>query len=775
MRQNGITVTIGALFFCGISAVVALGQDLDPREVRQALEAGTDYLKKTQHQAGNWPEYPGHPGLSALCTLALLNAGVPPEDPVVRRALQFLRGKIYDRTYAVSLQTMVFCVAEPAKDLQKIRRNVLWLEKAQSGSGAWSYLPEGGQGDPSNAQFAVLALHEAERVGRRFGQPGLVSATAWRRALAYWKGKQRPDGSWGYIDGRRSSGSMTCAGIASLVLSSDILNVGDAAVVDGEVQCCGTQRQDDAVQQGLDWLTRNFTVRGNPNRGQTYHFYYLYALERVGRITNRRFIGNHDWYREGADVLLHRRSPDALEGFWRGSGHAEDNALVCTSMALLFLSKGRRPVLLAKLRHGPGEDWNRHRGDAANLTRYVEQKWERDLTWQVLDFEKVQTVEDLLQSPVLYLSGRDGLEFSPGQRKLLRMYVDRGGFLFAESCCEGDGFDQAFRALIKDMFPEAEYQLRLLPPEHPIWRAEEPVDPAHLRRLWGVDAGCRTSVVYCDQDLSCYWELARVRRGHEYPEEVQDSIQAALAIGANVLAYATSRELKYKDEIPVAAQQDAPLDPLARGELRVAKIRHPGGCDAAPLAVANLVQAAGENVGLGVSSNVPLISFTDEQLFSFALVFVHGRNAFQLSALERKRLREFVERGGIVLADAVCSNEAFAESLRREMRLAFPDRSWQAVPPEHPMFTAEFGGSDLRTITLRQPQASVADNPLRARRVEVAPRLEGVFLEDRWGVLFSPYDISCALENQASLECPGYLREDAALLGINLILYSFLQ
>ena len=63
---------------------------------------------------------------------------------------------------------------------------------------------------------------------------------------------------------------------------------------------------------------------------------------------------------------------------------------------------------MAKLRHGPGEDWNEHRNDVGNLVVYVESRWKRDLTWQVVDLEKA-TVDDLMQAPVAYLCG----SFSP--------------------------------------------------------------------------------------------------------------------------------------------------------------------------------------------------------------------------------------------------------------------------------------------------------------------------------------------------------------------------
>ena len=73
-------------------------------------------------------------------------------------------------------------------------------------------------------------------------------------------------------------------------------------------------------------------------------------------------------------------------------------------MALLFLSKGRRPIVMAKLKYGDGDDWNQHRRDAAHLTAYTEEAWDLGLTWQVMD-PATATVEDLLQAPVLYISG----------------------------------------------------------------------------------------------------------------------------------------------------------------------------------------------------------------------------------------------------------------------------------------------------------------------------------------------------------------------------------
>ena len=71
--------------------------------------------------------------------------------------------------------------------------------------------------------------------------------------------------------------------------------------------------------------------------------------------------------------------------------------------------------------------------------------------------------------------------------------------------------------------------------------------------------------------------------------------------------------------------------------------------------------------------------------------------------------------------------------------------------------------------------AAIPDEPLKATTRKVPPTLEGIRIDDRYGVIFSPYDMSCALENHESLECLGYVRKDAARIGLNVLLYALHQ
>jgi hypothetical protein len=788
MKRSLIAGLLGGVLAGPLVAVVQA--EITPEQVRDAIDRGIKYLKTQQRVDGSWPEYLRQPGgVTALCTLALLSAGVSTDDECIQKALARLEKYTQPQmTYATALQTMVFCRANPRQYRPQIRRNVDWLVQTQiksgANKGAWSYPDMSrGNGDNSNSQFALLALYEAELAG-----VAVEDRNTWAPAKVYWEEAQRLDGSWGYRkDTLDSTGSMTCAGIGALIIIGERFRQPNARAQGDQVFCCEKAEADnDRVERGLQWLARNFSVAVNPGQeGKLWLLYYLYGVERVGRMTNQRLIGQHDWYREGSEHLVQRQ--ERLSGYWTGTGHIED-PLIGTSFALLFLSKGRRPVLLAKVQYSLTDDWNQHRSDVDNLTRFVESRWKCELTWQVIDL-RAAGVEDLLQAPVLFWCGSlNPLPRSAAQRQelaqKLRDYLDRGGFLFVEGYCGGKGFDQGFRELMAQVFPadrEPEYRLRLLEPEHPIWHAEQLIPPEQLRPLLGIEFGCRTSVVYAPPDppeqprpsLSCLWELWRSGRGQQFSPAVQAQIDAALGIGINVLAYATNRELKGKEEGFRPPAEKQPRQQSERGKLYVAKLRHPGGCNAAPRALVNLLEEAGRELKIHAQVREQLLNITDDALFDYHLVFMHGRNSFRLTEAERAQLKTYLERGGVLLADAICASTAFTESFRREMATIFPDRKLERIPPEDPLLSTTYGGFDLRTVMRRDPQPGGV--PLHAPPRKVPPDLEGIKFDNRWGVIFSPFDLSCALERHESLECRGYSRDDAARIGLNVLLYSLQQ
>ncbi|WP_254509858.1 DUF4159 domain-containing protein [Anatilimnocola floriformis] len=779
-----------------------LHKEVTAETVNNAIRYGVGYLHSKQKPDGSWADFESpfaQPGaITALITLALLNCGEKIDEPHVKAALEYLeKSKPPGSTYATSLHIMAMCQADPQRYKLKIASLALWLEAHQVKGegpqrGGWSYTPTTGLSDNSNTQFAMLAMHEAERVGVK------ISDQTWQLAKEYWLKNAVYDkgrGAWGYHNG--VSGSMTCAAVASLIIAEDRLANMEARVVGEQVQCCGIEPGDDEISRGIDWLGRNFTVRTNPgDDGQSHNWqlYYLYAMERVGRMSGRRFFfgkpqlnpntgafttPRYDWYREGCEILLGQQ--DAFTRFWSGL-QLERDPLIATPLALLFLAKGRRPVVIARLQTpNSNSDWNHHRRSMQNLVGRVERQWKVDLSWQTYEL-KDATVADLLEAPVLFLSGTQAVNFTDAQKKVLKDYVNQGGFLFIEACdgngCNGSAFDQSIRQMLKEMFPES--PLRKLPPDHAVWHAQQPVMPQNLPQdsefwLWGLDSCCRTGVVYCPKSLSCYWELAHPYRESNYPQKVKDQIEQVSRIGGNVLAYATNRQLKQKLDKPQIALGNLNAK-TPRGALTLPKLSHNGGADDAPNALQNLLTFLDKRMEMKVDyERRPPIAANEPKLLDYPLLFAHGRQAFQWTQTERRALKTYLDRGGFLFADAICASEEFSYAFKAEILAMYPNGKFYRLPPNHSIFTEEFHGFNLNAVQLRDPKTRNPNDPLQTDMRTTTPYLEAFEVDERIAVILSPYDLSCALEKGASLECKGYVTADAARIGANIILYALQQ
>ena len=199
-------------------------------------------------------------------------------------------------------------------------------------------------------------IQELRLIGRR---------GSWRINIGFGVRIRMGDGGYSGNNRSKSYGSMTVAGVASLSITSSFLMDEVEQDGAGDPICCGPVKEDPALERGVNWLAKHFSTRSNPS-SKMFWLYYMYGLERAGRMSGRRFFGNHDWYRAGVRTLLQTQSPRT--GGWKGGGPLESNSTLSTSYALLFLSKGLSPVVINKAKFGPP----RCQQSASGAWEYVE-------------------------------------------------------------------------------------------------------------------------------------------------------------------------------------------------------------------------------------------------------------------------------------------------------------------------------------------------------------------------------------------------------------------
>ena len=740
-------------------------------KVRVSIDKGIQYLRDMEKGKGNW-ELDAESnirkgGWTSLAMLSLLNCGVPPEDEMMKRGLEYLRGVPPSQTYTVGLQTMVYCLAKQPQDRDRIQRNVDWLKSAKLKDG-WSYGERAfGSADNSNTQYALLGLHEAFLAGANVDRKILEEVRS-----HFIKTQVLNDGGWTYRGGGLTTMTMTTAGLSNLLITGADLEVGKQKLRDdGVAELCGIYEENKAVADALRWVGNNFPAKLTVERARAafqHPYYGLYGIERVGRLTGNRFIGGHDWYRLGCEFFVDTQKAD---GRWDGEGRQFDHwPVVATSFSLLFLSKGRTPVLMTKLAYNRGDDWNNKRSDCKNLVAFVSKELFKGqpMAWQIFDSrtkpaeqedQVKELAAELLQSPVTYFNGHNRAPTGK-ERDILKEYLNNGGFVFAEACCGRPEFDADFRAMCKEMFPDN--PLTLLPDSHAVWLASGKfaVPPGEFP-LWGIQQGCKTILMYSPKAISGYWEGNATSIGRA---------ATAFQLGANIIAYATGLEAPKPRLTEVEIFKGDLKSAVRRGFLRVAQIKHEGDWQPAPLAMRNLMADVRKS-GLDVSLETIPLPLASDNIVDFRFLYMHGRSAFNFQKQQMNQLRFNLETGGVLLADACCGAKSFDTSFRTFMDQLWEDKKLklQPIPLTDELYSHQLNGEALRELRCRREGADGRPEP---GFKNVAPLLEGIKLNNRWVVIYSKYDLGCALEKHKSTDCLGYDYDSALKLGKAAVFYS---
>ncbi len=115
------------------------------------------------------------------------------------------------------------------------------------------------------------------------------------------------------------------------------------------------------------------------------------------------------------------------------------------------------------------------------------------------------------------------------------------------------------------------------------------------------------------------------------------------------------------------------------------------------------------------------VELDSDDLYQYPFAVLSGEGAFRFTDAQFMALREYIERGGFILASAGCSNAEWNRSFREEMRRLFPEGALEPLDLSEDMFQTVFRISQLRT---------------KSHNTEV--KLFGLRIKGRLALVYSP-------------------------------------
>jgi hypothetical protein len=194
-------------------------------------------------------------------------------------------------------------------------------------------------------------------------------------------------------------------------------------------------------------------------------------------------------------------------------------------------------LTLGRLHYDGGGDWYANPSSLPNLLAAINQR----TALTVAERERVVRLGDpeVWEVPYLYMTGHGNVRFSDEEVRILRRYLENGGFLHAD---DNYGMDESFRREVARVFPDR--PLAEVPLDHPVYRIVYEL-PQGLPKIhehdglpargFGIFIGDRLALFYSFQsDLGDGWEDPEV---HRDPGGLRE---AALRMGVNLFVYAVT-------------------------------------------------------------------------------------------------------------------------------------------------------------------------------------------------------------------------------------------
>ena len=228
----------------------------------------------------------------------------------------------------------------------------------------------------------------------------------------------------------------------------------------------------------------------------------------------------------------------------------------------------------------------------------------------------------------------------------------------------------------------------------------------------------------------------------------------ALMLTGAWLQSAVSPEAKQAElEAAITKAADAPNADLTR--IQCGNLVYAGGKSSVCFADKFLSDVKSKT-NLNVGTNFVPVRLDSDTVFDFPFCAWSGEGNFTLTTKDREHLRRYILNGGFILSSPGCSDANWDSSLRKEMKLIFPEHQLVKLPMNHPVFNIVHR---IERLTTKSGGAGYIEGR------EVNGRLVMVYSKDGLNDVSNAKGCCC---------CGGSMIMEAVTVNVNVFTYAVL-
>lgn len=273
-----------------------------------------------------------------------------------------------------------------------------------------------------------------------------------------------------------------------------------------------------------------------------------------------------------------------------------------------------------------------------------------------------------------------------------------------------------------------------------------------------IEINCRVVALVSRWGMAVGWQ-----------DSVEDHYQAyeaesSFKLGINIFSYASAMRAWAKNA--AHAMKFVDKDKTESDKVSIVQVAYDGVWKTRHAGISVLLHTFNQQTDVPVKFKIKEMKLSNREIFNAPLLYLTGHEHFTLNKSEALQLRQYLQNGGFLFAEACCGRKGFDMAFRQAMKSVLPTSRLKPLPQSSSLFQYPHQITTLGvTPTLAQDLGKAA----------VPPVLEGIEVEGNVVVVYSRFGMAGGWEMSQSPYAKGFNEIGSLKLGQCILMHAVTQ